>query len=122
MAEWTSAEQTEFTHLYEELKKGPNYDTYSKKSDEQIFKGEQLPYKEAKSRLLSIIEEQKMEQYKHTGNLEAKTNSAHSEMKPNKVTTTTRLEYGLGLAGVLMGLGLAASGLPPITYLQPLIL
>ncbi len=117
MAEWTNAEQTEFTHLYEELKKGPNYDTYSKKANEQIFKGEQLPYKEAKSKLLSIIEEQKMEQHGHTGGLEAKTNAAHSEMKSDKLTPPTRLEYGLGLVGVLMGLGLAASGLPPIAPL-----
>ena len=112
MAEWAAAEQTEFTHLYDELKKGPNYDTYSKKADEQIFSGEQLPYKEAKSRLLNIIEEQKKELH-HKGGLEEKTNAAHSEIKPKARSAPTRLEYGLGLMGIFIALGMAASGLPP---------
>ena len=112
MAEWTTAEQTDFTHLYEELKKGPDYGKYNKKADEQIFKGEQLPYKEAKSRLLGIIEEQKMEQ--HKGGLEHKVDNSSGDL-PN----LTQTQYFVGLVTLLGVVGALSVGLPPM-YVPPL--
>lgn len=106
MAEWTEEQSNETTAIYNQLK-----GTYKKEAD-KIYSGPQLLYPQAKDRLEKLIEEQKSK-----SGLEAKTNAAHSEMKPDRLTAPTRLEYGLGLAGVLIGLGLAASGLPPITPL-----
>ena len=112
MTEWTEAEQTEFNHLYDELKKGHNYEKYNKEAYKQLFSGEQLPYKEAKSRLLNIIEEQKMEQYQKEG-LEHKVQNNSSGGLPN----LTQTQSIIGLATVLGVVGALSIGVP---YIPPL--
>ena len=101
MAEWTKDQSDQITSLYEQLK-----GSYEKSANQKLFGGAQLPYEDAHNILVNLLKQQETE---HHGGLEAATNAAHSEMNNKANKHTTRMQYALGLIGIVLALAVASS-------------
>ncbi len=104
MAEWTQKQSTDFTELYKQLAKLPNYEKIKDSVDSQLFpRDEPLEYKEAESKLLSLISE-----HRGKGGLEEKVNGAPP---PKKAKNSSWLAPVTAAAVALM---MMYAGLPPV--------
>lgn len=96
---WTKDQSDQITALYSKLK-----GKYEREAHQKIYAGPQLDYIDAFKTLTTLIDQQ--EKGKSEG-LERKVKSAPSGLFAGREV------YALGLFGILIALGLAASGLPP---------
>ena len=102
MAEWTQAQQDEFTKLYNTFEKSPNYDEYKGKANKDLFEGDMKPYDEAKSILTDYIN--KAQNVNESGSLEDRVaNAAPKNSKPNSLQA---IGYGLAAAMLLYAVGI----------------